>query len=260
MADVVERACGRRKRGRAHTMQRFLDARRIVAVEFAPELSCDGMIEPIGPIFDDGFKMRLKKNATGHRVRFTMAHEACHTFFYEFVPEIKFHPHGTDVLEERLCDFGAAAFLIPAASLRATSKGLPICLDSLDWLAQEYAVSSPTMLLRLNTLGLWKCELSLWHRTLTGDFVLDRLYGGRRAEWKWSDESVVERVWESNRSVYGTGFVYLDDGRAKRYRPVVYHARRSRSGALVLWGKGIRPVTPNYPLLDLAHAAGATAA
>jgi Zn-dependent peptidase ImmA (M78 family) len=27
------------------------------------------------------------------RQRFTIAHEICHTFFYEIVPELKFKPH-----------------------------------------------------------------------------------------------------------------------------------------------------------------------
>ena len=56
--------------------------------------------------------MRLKKNASDVRIRFTMAHEFCHTFLLRLVPEIKFSPHETDDEEERLCNLGAAAFAI----------------------------------------------------------------------------------------------------------------------------------------------------
>jgi hypothetical protein len=255
MADVIERSQGQRT-SQGQLLQRLLDARNIVSVEFADDLSCDGMIEPIGSTLSDGFRMRLRKSVPDVRIRFTMAHEACHTFFYELVPEIKFREHGTDDLEERLCNFGAAVLLIPAASLRARSKKLPVCLDSLDQLAQEYAVSLPTMLLRLRALNLWKCELSLWHRALSGDFVLDRLYGGGRAEWKWHDSSVLVRAFESNEPVFGTSFVYLDNGHGARgYRPIAYNVRRSRSGAIVLWGSGIRPTAPSHPLLEVTKKA-----
>ena len=253
---LVERTTqGKRVSGNGQRIQRFLDKRNIVSIEFVRDADYDGMIEPAGSTFSSGFKMRLKSDASESRARFTVAHEACHTFFYEFVPEIKFRLHETDDIEEHLCNVGAAALLVPSASLRARSKALPICLDSLDRLAQEYAVSLPMMLLRLRSLGLWKCQLSSWHRTVSGEFVLDRLYGGRKVEWKWHDMSVLERIWASNEPVFETGFVYSEIRGARAYQPIAYHARKSNSGVSVLWGAGINRAALAYPLLESAHRA-----
>ena len=164
--------------------------------------------------------------------------------------------HDEDDHEESLCNFGAAVLLVPAAQLRSRAKKLPVCLDSLEQLAQEYAVSLPTMLLRLRSLGLWKCQLSLWHRTVNGEFLLDRLYGGRKAEWKWHDASVLEQVWKSNESAFETGFVYAEGrGCIQGYKPIVYQAQRSGQGVVVLWGNGIRPAASTFPLLENARAA-----
>jgi len=252
MSDVVERATGKRMYSQGQLLQRFLNVRNIVSVDFALDPGCDGMIEPIGSQFSDGFRMQLKKNVSEVRSRFTLAHEACHTFFYELVPEIKFRLHQTDDLEERLCNFGAAALLIPSASLRKRTKKLPICLDSLEQLAQEYTVSLATMLLRLRALALWKCQLSSWHRTTGGNFVLDRLYGGRRCEWKWQDTSLLEQVWNSGESVFGTNFVYLDNEEGvRRYRPISYNVRRSETGLIALWGGGVRPAALSHPLFEV---------
>lgn len=257
MAELVERSArGKLARSQGQRVQGFLEARNVFSVEFVPDAAYDGMVEPIGSTFSDGFRMRLKTNASEARARFTVAHEACHTFFYELAPEVKFHPHQEDDHEESLCNFGAAVLLIPAASIRARTRKLTICLDSLEQLAQEYAVSLPTMLLRLRTLGLWKCQLSLWHRTASGEFVLDRLYGGRNVEWKWQDASILERVWQSKESAFETGFVYAEGrGGTKAYKPISYHAQRSSQGVTVLWGSGIRPTLPTYPLFRIAHAA-----
>lgn len=256
MTELVERAArGKRASSQGQRVQRFLAARNIVSVEFVHDAGYDGMIEPIRSTFSGGFRMLLNANASEVRARFTAAHEACHTFFYELAPEIKFHPHEKDDYEESLCNFGAAVLLIPAAPLRVRTKKLPICLDSLQQLAEEYAVSLPTMLLRLRSLGLWKCQLSLWHRSVNGEFVLDRFYGGRRIECKWHDASVLERVWKSNESAFETGFVYAESRGAKAYKPIAYHVQRSNQGVTVLWGSGIRPTVSTYPLLEVVHAA-----
>src|SRR5713101_7792951 len=140
MTELVERTA-RRRRGRnlAQRLQGFLDERNIVSVEYVDGADYDGMIDPIGSTFSNGFKMRLRPNVPAARARFTVAHEACHTFFYELAPEIKFRPHETDDLEENLCNFGAYVLLLPAAALTARSKKLAICLDSLEQLAREYA-------------------------------------------------------------------------------------------------------------------------
>ena len=70
--------------------------------------------------------MLVNKKHPQTRVRFTIAHEICHTFFYEIVPELKFVSHPTDPAEERLCNAGAAALLMPNYDVvRATRKVTP---------------------------------------------------------------------------------------------------------------------------------------
>src|SRR5258708_924799 len=155
MATLVEGLHGRRVQNQEQRLQRALKDRNVKTIDVVPGLNGDGMLEPVGSTFKDGFRMQLKRGVSGGRMRFTMAHEVCHTFFYELVPEIKFRPHETDRAEERLCNVGAAALLIPARSLRAQAKKLPICLWSLDQLAQDYSRSPPAMFLRLKALGLW---------------------------------------------------------------------------------------------------------
>jgi hypothetical protein len=204
-------------------------------------LECDGLIEPIGTDFTHGFRMRLKKDAADVRIRFTIAHEACHTFFYEFVPEMKFVPHERDEDEERLCNWGAATLLIPASSLRRRVKNMPMSLESLDAIAAEYAVSLPTMALRLRALELWNCQLSRWHRMSDGCFALDRLYGGKRSNWEWEDSAVLQSAWKSERPLFGRTFVSFEDSpETRRYRPITYEVRRCSGGVLALWGTEVR--------------------
>lgn len=219
----------------------FFKERLIRSVEAVPELDADGFIEPLGAHFADGFRIVLKRSGSRRRLRFTMAHEVCHTFFYELVPELKFPTCGRDEHEERLCNFGAATMLIPSTSLKRRAAALSICLESLRDLAESFSVSLSTMALRLESMGLWQCQLSLWHRKLDGSFILDRLYGGRQVAWQWEDRSVLETAWESRRPIFGRTFVSVQERRARRYRPISYQIQRYASGILALWGNGIRP-------------------
>ena len=57
--------------------------------------------------------MGVKADMGEKRMRFTIAHELCHTYFYELVPELKFCDHGPNDEEEAICNQGAAALLIP---------------------------------------------------------------------------------------------------------------------------------------------------
>jgi len=251
MAAMLEGACGRVK-NQEQRLQRVLKERNVIQIETISGLNCDGTLEPIGTTFAEGFRMRLRKNVPPARIRFSIAHEVCHTFFYELVPEMKFRPHEPDEAEERLCNVGAAALLIPARSLRISVKGLPICLASLERLAEEYYVSPPTMLIRLKSLGLWHCELSNWHRNTGGGFALDGLYGGRKLDWEWQDFSELERAWDCGKPIFGTGFVYMSDSRGtQRYRPVSYNLQRSGAGVTALWSSGIRKPAQDRPLLRL---------
>jgi hypothetical protein len=251
MSAVVEGVPGGNLKNQEQRLQRMLRERNVIQVEVTSNLSCDGVLEPMGTTFADGFRLRLRKDMSPARRRFSLGHELCHTFLYEFVPEVKFRPHEVDDEEEKLCNFGASVLLVPTKTLRATAKKMPICLATLEQLAKAYSVSLPTMLIRLRAVGLWNCELSNWHRSVAGTFTLDGLYGGRRAEWEWQDLSQLERAWGSSEPIFGTGFVYLADARgARRYKPISYNLTRSADGVIALWGKGIRKPGKVYPLLQ----------
>ena len=79
--------------------------------------------------------MLVNKKLPQSRLRFTIAHEICHTIFYEIVPELKFVCHRTDPTEERLCDFGAAALLMPKDDIVRTIDGVTPSMDILEKLA-----------------------------------------------------------------------------------------------------------------------------
>src|ERR1700691_2550147 len=132
MSTLVETVLRRTRSGRPQQLESALGDRNIRQVEFEHDLQCEGLLQPVGTEFRHGFVMRLKRNTADVRLRFTMCHELCHTLFYELVPELKFAPHETDDEEERLCNFGAAAFLIPGPVLRRRVKKLRPCLEALE--------------------------------------------------------------------------------------------------------------------------------
>jgi IrrE N-terminal-like domain len=216
----------------------YLAARDIVEKILAASLGCDGYIEPRGTSYADGFRMVLNESAPATRRRFTEAHELCHTFFYELVPEIKFRPHATDAMEERLCNFGAAALLIPEADLRERAESCSVYLGTLEELAERYGVSLETTFLRIRGLRLWNCEISVWHRMMSGEFVLDRMHGWAKADWRWAEVSIPARAWERGGITPLTGqtFVYFDHANGYSAAKRVYYQIKRRGNSLIaLW-------------------------
>ncbi|MFZ2493489.1 MAG: ImmA/IrrE family metallo-endopeptidase [Thermoanaerobaculia bacterium] len=199
-----------------------------------------GALEPLGNSFADGFRILIDPSASENRRRFTLAHEICHTFFYELVPEIKFRPHDVFPDEERLCDVGASELLMPARSLKKSAKDRPVSVETLQALADEYSVSKSAMLLRLRALDCWKCELTEWHRMRDGSFSLLRVIGGVTRPWLWEDDSILPSAWEGGVRV-GTAYVsYRDERGIQFYRPEVRFQVVKFSDKLVsLWGPDV---------------------
>lgn len=239
MDDLVERL--RRDTGVASalSLDRHLKIRKVLEKRTDSGIGCDGYIEPMGASFADGFRLVINDAAHLVRQRFTIAHEICHTYFYEIVPEIKFRPHATDSFEEALCNHGAAALLMPAEDVLAQVKAGDVSLDTLEELSRRYSVSLETAFLRLRSLRLWNCEMTVWHRMITGEFVVDKIHGWLKADWRWVDSSIPSKAWsrKSKSPVSGRSFIYFErpDGYSAA-EPVYFQTKRRGDSLVAIWG------------------------
>jgi hypothetical protein len=199
--------------------------------------------------------MLLKKDCASTRTRFTTAHELCHTFFYESVPELKFQDHEVDAGEERLCDIGAAELLMPVHALRRQAKAMGTSLEALTKLARLFDVSLEAMLLRLRSVGGWRSELSTWHAMTGGRFALHRLVGGRKVEWSWSEPSLLQKAWDTGHVLSGRTYLECRDQHGcLKIRPVSYELRRRKDSLLALWSHCSAARTHrNLPLFEPTH-------
>jgi IrrE N-terminal-like domain len=245
----------RRTGGLDERMGFYLRARQIVSVRVVDDLAADGALEPIGSRYVHGFNILLSRELAHTRLQFTLAHEICHTFFYEFVPEIKFVPHATDETEERLCNFGAAELLMPETAIARFANDRPVCIQSLRELAEEFSVSLSAMFIRLRSLRLWDCVLSEWQRMINGTFVLSKFYGGPRRPWVWEDPSILDGAWRSYRLSSGTTvFHYETEDGGRYYVPSRFQTQRFGDRLFALWGKRLEipadmpPLFANQPL------------
>jgi hypothetical protein len=214
-----------------------LAVRKIWSITLDPDASVDGYIQPNGSTYDRGFALVLSKRMPATRRLFTVAHEICHTFFYEVVPEMKFYPHQRDEAEERLCNFGAAELLMPASHVQRFASRLKPSLSALERVAGCYGVSLEAGLIRLRTLRLWDCALSLWYRRTDGVFRLERIFGDR-ADWMWVDDFALKRAWENGGAAELSGRATLtrDDRLHRPWSTFVYfQAKRVGDFVTVLW-------------------------
>lgn len=217
-------------------LEPFLTARNIRDVTTDDTLKADGALVPVGSDFATGFRMILRRDLPEGRINFTVAHEICHTFFYERVPEIKFSAHCEDEEEERLCNRGAEELLMPALDVRRQAKVKPVSFEALRDLAGQYRVSLPAMLIRLRNLHLWRAELVLWHEMTNGSFAVKRLWGGRMAEWRWLDAAIPRAALSasSDKILGGHSFWVVETPKGPKFRPVVYEVARHRGDVLAL--------------------------
>jgi hypothetical protein len=165
-----------------------------------------------------------------------VAHEICHTFFYERVPEIKFAPHAVDQEEERLCNCGAEEILMPALDVRRCANKEPVSLDVLQMMADRYRVSIAAMLIRLRRLGLWSAELFLWHEMTNGTFAVKRAWGGRLADWEWAEPDIPRRVLSApvGTVISGRTFWFVGPPECQRAKALSFQAKRHGKDVLVL--------------------------
>ena len=230
-------------------------ARKIDNEEFIEDQGCDGWLRPKGTAYTSGFTLGVRKDVAIVRQRFTIAHELCHTFFYEHVPELKFQPHSIDLQEERLCNFGAACLLLPAESLGADAKGHSVSVATLDDLSKGYRVSRQAMFLRLRELGIWKCELAVWQPTTNGRFMLETVLGGRRdLEWEWVSSDIPRTLWEGTKHKGRTWIHFKDVSGSWTARRVYFDGYRLENRIFTLWSKWPLPISQNAPLFSVNEA------
>jgi hypothetical protein len=217
-------------------LEPFLSARNIRDVTTDETLKADGALVPMGADFAAGFRMILRRDLPEGRINFTVAHEICHTFFYERVPEIKFSAHSADQEEERLCNRGAEELLMPALDVKRRAKDRPVSFEALRGLAIHYRVSMPAMLIRLRNLQLWRAELVLWHEMTNGSFAVKRLWGGRMTDWRWLDAGIPRAALCASREkiLRGHSFWVVDTPKGQKFRPVLYEVARHRGEVLAL--------------------------
>src|ERR1700680_2625065 len=105
-----------------------------------------------------GFKIYLQSNfaglpGTSSRFRFTLAHEFCHTFFYDLSADVPRRIHRAPVGEavEALCHRGAGLLLVPTPLLKSEieSLGGQVTKNDVLDLAKRFQVSVEVILRRL---------------------------------------------------------------------------------------------------------------
>jgi hypothetical protein len=233
------RALRRRRRLSASvssSLEPFLASRNIKDVAIDDDLKADGALVPLGEDFGAGFRMVLRRDLPKGRINFTVAHEICHTFFYERVPEIKFASHAVDQEEERLCNCGAEEILMPALDVRGSARNEPVSLDVLQMMATRYRVSTAAMLIRLQRLGLWRAELFLWHKMTNGTFAVKRAWGGRLADWEWMEPEIPRRVLSAPAEsvISGSTYWFVGTPKCRRSKALSFQAKRHGNDVLVL--------------------------
>ncbi len=121
------------------------------------DIEAESLLVPNGAMFS--LFLRVGRGMSKGRLRFSWAHELCHTFFYEFKSGswVRSTPFGSQ-LEEDLCDLGARSILLPEKPLldlledpdRAHST-----VTSAIKIANQAEVSVPALLTRTCQLGFW---------------------------------------------------------------------------------------------------------
>jgi hypothetical protein len=217
-------------------LEPFLASRSIKDVTTDDDLEADGALVPLGADFSAGFRMVLRRDLPEGRINFTVAHEICHTFFYERVPEIKFTAHPADPHEERLCNCGAEELLMPGLDVKRRARGGRESLKVLQEMAAHYRVSAPAMLIRLRNLGLWKAELVLWHEMTNGKLEVKRLWGGKMVDWRWLDEGIPRAALSAapEKIQSGQSFWVAETPQGRKFRPVCYQVKSYRGDLLTL--------------------------
>ena len=128
---------------------------------------------------------------------------------------------------------------MPADDFLARARGKSVSLRTLEEISGRYEVSVEAAFLRLRQFGLWNCEMSVWHRMTSGEFVMSRGYGCLKADWRWLDDTIPMRAWGyEGAPLAGKTFVYFErSDRRSAAESVHYEVKRRGDGLLSLWSR-----------------------
>jgi IrrE N-terminal-like domain len=100
--------------------------------------------------------VRVRDTDGRRRQRFTIGHEAVHTFMpgFEDVVQHRCEPHQRGDRTETLCDFGAAELLMPARTFQRDLLAAGFGLDAVEDLAESYDTSIEASGIR--TVDYWR--------------------------------------------------------------------------------------------------------
>jgi Zn-dependent peptidase ImmA (M78 family) len=250
IAYLVDELRTRMPKGEPDSAEGLYRTRNILDVKYVITDDFDGKLEPLGKGYEAGFQMYLNQKLPSTRLRFTALHELMHTFFYEYLPTKKYRNHSTDEGEERLCNWGAAHFLMPSKDLKKQIKAKPICIETTKVLCDRYNVSMPALIMRLRHLKLWNVQLSTWAQLSNGKMVLEENIGGLGNGWSWMNDVEIEDAFRNYRSKSGrTYLVRLTNNGNREVRPIRYDLIRTGRYMHVLSGPKVTGSDRGLPLL-----------
>jgi hypothetical protein len=105
-----------------------------------------GMIAPDG----EGLVVHVRASDSSRRQRFTILHEAAHTFLAGFAdtPQFRCEPPGAKTRTEGLCDIAASELLLPRRYFERDLAHAAFGLDAIEELADAYEASVEATALR----------------------------------------------------------------------------------------------------------------
>lgn len=128
-----------------------------------------------------------------HAIKYLIAHELIHTFFYRFIGPNESPIHYRQPFEEELCDFGARAILIPRCAIPqdiGENLSVGLILD----LCSSLDVKPKWLMVRLiNDLEMLNCSL-LIYRCLEGHYELGEKYNSREININRSGLSNIRKL------------------------------------------------------------------
>ena len=166
------------------------------------------------PRLEGGYWIRINKNHSPERQRFTVCHEVGHILFQTsaLFPETFSHPtqqRFDALIEEKVCDKIATALLMPATIYRVKALSVRTTLDSLSQLGATFGVTCDAALIRLLELRPWRCAWVQWRIGQGGDVLEPMWWSPRRNQDVMVERANVLRwvpaVVDSVRDAYRSG-------------------------------------------------------